>query len=362
MTNSRKWSTSLTCLVISKLNAVIFAGGFLATFSWPLHAQQSAAPTPPAVASALTVDDQQAGESEITDIEEYLLSPVTIADVLGDGGPPRPFIVSARAEYQFKTDIDNASDFSVSRLVGGGGVLFPLGQRTAGAVGAAFSHTDYDFDADAAFGGGEAWGDVQGQHGFLIVKHLLDRNWSVIGGAVCSFSGETGADTSSTFTGGGFIGGGYRASEDFYVQLGVNVSSQLEDDASVLPIFRLNWQIDEHWRFRAGVMETGATDTVGAGITYWINEQWSVHGRVGYVNRRFRLDDSGFAPEGVGQDRQYRAALSLTWEPNRNVQVGMIGGIAFGSDLIAENDDGDRIFKEDYDPVPFVSARLRWQF
>lgn len=306
-------------------------------------------------------DDLPAGESEGTELEDALVRRVSFADKFGERDP-RPFILSGRAEHQFSTEIDTAGDFSLTRAGGAVGVLFPLGQSTAGAIGAAYTYASYDFDDAAAFGGDEAWGDVQGRHGFLIVKHLVDRNWSIIGGVVGSFTGETGASSSSSFTGGGFIGGGYRVSEDFYIQLGVNVASQLEDHVSVLPVFRLNWQIDDRWRFRAGVLETGATDTAGAGITYRFDEHWSAHGRVGYVSRRFRLDDSGFLPNGIGEESAYRAALSVTYEPNDQVQIGLIGGLTFAGELAGEDDSGERFFRENYDAVPFVSVRLRCEF
>ena len=37
-------------------------------------------------------------------------------------------------------------------------------------------------------------------------------------------------------------------------------------------------------------------------------------------------------------------------------------GFAFGGELELKDESGHRLFKEDYDPAPFVGARLLWQF
>lgn len=333
------------------------AGCLAAGLPQSAMAQQPEAPPPVADFAADAEDD-----SDVAENEGYLPTPVTLADLLPSGRRPQPFLFGVRGEHQFNTDIDDAGEFSVTRFTGAGAVMFPLGQRMGGLVGGAYSHACYDFDDAAAFAGGEPWGDIQSVHFGGLFKYLVTRQWSVIGGGFGSFSGENNADSSSSFTGGGAIGAGYRASEDFYVQLGVAVYSQLEDDVSVLPAFRLNWRIDEHWRLRAGVLETGATDSVGVGLVYHFDDHWAVGARMGYIGRRFRLNDDGFAPEGIGEDEQYRGALSLFWEPNHNVQVVIAGGMTFAGSLRVEDEDGNRLFREDYDPGPFVSARLGFRF
>lgn len=330
---------------------------------WPdrAYAQESNPPAADAPTSSNVSYDQDVEDSEIEAVEEYVLAPAASPDVTNEERP-KPFIINARAEYQFDTGIDNAGDFNVARVVGGGGMKFPLGERLGGAIGGSYSYAGYDFDDDALFGGSEPWGDVQTAQFLAVLRYTVNDQWSILGGGTGAFSGESGADAASSFTGGGFLAGGYRASEHFYIQLGASVVSQLDDDPLVTPLVIVNWAIDDRWQLRAGVLETGATDAVGAGVSYRMNEQWSVGARVGYVIRRFRLDDSGFAPDGVGQDEQFRAALSLTWKPIPEMQVSLLGGAAFGGELRVEDDNGDRLVNEDYDPTPFVGAGMTWRF
>jgi hypothetical protein len=344
----------------SKTTRAVIVAGLVAGFGCCAWAQDAATVPVEEPHTAVLSRNEEIGDSDAEDADGYLFTPISLSE-LPEGARLKPFIFSAWAEHQFETNIDTAGDFSVSRAVGGGGMMFPLGRRAGGIVGGAYSYAAYDFDDAAVFGDDEPWGDVQTIPFAAVFKYMVDENWAIIGGGVGAFAGETGAATSSSFTGGGLFGGGYR-SDDFHFQLGVSVVSQLEDDPQVLPVFRLNWEIDDQWRIHAGVVETGAADTVGVGVIYDLDRHWSLGVRAGYVSRRFRLDDSGFAPEGVGQERQYRGSLALIWRPNPHMQVGVIGGVAFAGDLIVEDDDGDRIFKEDYDPTPFLGARMRLEF
>jgi hypothetical protein len=195
-----------------------------------------------------------------------------------------------------------------------------------------------------------------------VINYTVNEQWSISGGGIAAISAESGASSSDAWTGGGFIGGGYHASNSLVVQLGVSVTSQLEDDVLVLPIFVVKWQIDERWQLRAGGLDTGVSDAFGVGTTYKLNEQWSLSARMAYHRKRFRLDDSGFAPDGVGQDQRVNGTVLATWRPRQHLELSVLGGLAFAGELRVEDENGDRLFKEDYDPAPFVGARLAWRF
>ena len=247
------------------------------------------------------------------------------------------------------------------RLRGGGGVDVPIDERLSVQVVAAYSYAGYDFDDAAAFGGDEAWGGVSTFQAAVSGRYQLTEQWSVFGGLNGASAAEDALDSSS-FTGGGFAGAGYRVNEDLVISGGLSVVSQLEDDALVLPIFAVSWAINDQWQLRGGALDTGATEVVGVGVTYAFDEHVSVGGQVGYVLQRFRLDDSGFAPEGVGQDERARAAVVVTWRERPGVEASLLGGVAFAGQLRAEDNDGDRVFEEDYDPALFLGARLALRF
>lgn len=98
---------------------------------------------------------------------------------------------------------------------------------------------------------------------------------------------------------------------------------------------------------------------VGIGVMCRVDEQWSLGARAGYVRQELRPDDSGFAPDGAGEDRRSKAGLVLR---GRAVQLRVLGGLASGGELQIEKSGGDCLFKGDYDAAPFVGALLSLPF
>lgn len=298
-------------------------------------------------------------DSDIGAVEEFTLTPVPAVE---PGKPPVWSIINARGEYQFNTSIDNAGDFSVARALAGIGLKSPLGKRFSIAVGAVYDFAAYDFDDSPSFDGGEPWGNINTGRFLIDVDYNINENWLLFGGGLGAIAAESGAEVSDSFTGGGFIGAGYRVQDSLRIRLGVSVISRIEDNVLVLPLFLADWTIDKAWRVRAAVLDTGSSDVVGAGVTYRINERLSLGAQAAYLSQRFRLDDSGFAPDGVGEDERFKGTLLLSYMPLRQVTVSAVGGVVFAGDLLVEDERGNRLFKEDYDPTPFVGARLALRF
>jgi hypothetical protein len=309
---------------------------------------------------AQSYPDDSAGASDIGVIEEYSLYPVTAPQP----GEPRPirFVFSTRGEYQFDTGLDRAGDFSLTRANAGLGFSVPIADRFGIAIGTSLGIASYDFDRAAVFGGGRPWEAIYTGQVSAVANYTLDDAWTVFGGAIFGLAGEEGADFSDSITGGGMIGAGYRHSEGLIVRFGLSVMSQIEDDAAVMPVILVDWAIDDRWRLRMGSLDTGSADVIGAGLNYRISEQWSAGGRLSWVHSRFRLDDSGFAPEGVGQDDRFKATLVLNWRATDHLDLGLLGGVVFGGTLRVEDQDGGRLFEEDYDPTGFAGVRLAWRF
>jgi hypothetical protein len=230
-------------------------------------------------------------------------------------------------------------------------------------VTATYNFADYDFENSGAFAAGGPWGDIHAARVMAVGSYAIDKRWSVVAGGMAGVAFESGADISSSWTGGVFLAGRYQPSDRLSIQLGVSVASHLEDDPEVLP-FVIQWLIDEHWTFSAGALEFGTTDAIGAGAMYRVSDQLSLGARVGFIRQQFRLDDSsgGFAAGGVGQDERGKASLVLQWQPRPGLLVSVLGGVAVAGELKVEDQDGRRLFNQDYDTAPFVAARLAWNF
>lgn len=323
--------------------------------SAPPNAAGDAADAGADVDANAALDDFDVGE-----VEAFALTPAQPPP--GAAAPRTRYLASAYGAYQFDTDLDTAGDFSVARGRAAVGAKVPLGGRLGMSAMAGYELSSYDFNDAAGLGGGEPWDDIHFGQLVVTFDYAVDERWSVFGGPIVSFAAQSGAGVSDSITAGGIIGVGYRAANNLVLRLGVAASSELEDDASVLPSFVVEWAIDEHWQLRSGALDLGASNAVGLGIGYRFDHHWSVGGHVGFVSQRFRLDDSGVAPDGVGQDERSAAAVQVTWTPQPHLQVSVQAGAHFAGELQVEDEDGNTLSRDDYDPGAFAGASLRLRF
>ncbi len=175
------------------------------------------------------------------------------------------------------------------------------------------------------------------------------------------FTAESGADLEDAGSGGGFAGFAYRFSDRLTIGPGIGVVTQLEDDATVFPVVIINWKITDRLNLSTG---RGLGATLGPGLTLsWkATHKWnfSLGGR--FERLRFRLDENGIAPKGIGDDRSFPLFGGVVYSFSRQARASLVGGVKLGGELRLEDEKGRRITKEDYDPAGFVGFTFSLRF
>lgn len=277
--------------------------------------------------------------------------------------PKPPFVItfSSGLEHQFDADIDGGGDFSVSRL---GFALEARSQPLPDldlSVKFNYALDAYSFSGITALGGADPWEDVHTFGLQATASYHASREWTIFGGPILQISRESGADWDNAFSGGAVIGATYAYSEELVFGLGVGVLSQLEDSERAFPVLVLNWKISDGLRLTTQGGGRSATGT-GLELIWDRGDGWefAVGGR--YEFRRFRLDNSGAAPGGVGEETLVPFWVRASTQFDDNITVNLYGGFTFGGDLLMENQDGNRIGKEDYDPAAFLGISAKVTF
>jgi hypothetical protein len=267
--------------------------------------------------------------------------------ILGDGG----FV------YQSDADIDGGGSLQVFRYDLGVGGRIQLLDRLRWGNTFFFGVNDYDFDG-GGFSAGDPWSTTLNLRLGTTLTYGITEQWGVTAGGIFMFSPESGADWGDSFTGGGLVAGEYRHSETLFASVGVAVVSQIEDDVMVLPAVVINWLPAEDWKVRVGAVPVSGGAAAAAEVAYRFVDPIELGLGVLYQQRRFRLDDSGPAPEGVGEDDSLPVRLRLGWNINQNFSLNLLGGVVLAGDLRLENQNGNRLRSEEYDPAAYVGLRL----
>ncbi|MCL4220312.1 MAG: hypothetical protein KJZ65_02970 [Phycisphaerales bacterium] len=181
-----------------------------------------------------------------------------------------------------------------------------------------------------------------------------ERNtWFVTGFA--RSAGESGAEFDKTITGGGIVGFSHSFSDDFTLGIGVLVSSELEDDVYVIPVPIIRWNINERWSLNSG-------DRANVQLAYAPSDRWTIGAEVSWDRRRFRLDDEGPLPSGVVEERHVPVGVFAVFTPNPNIELAARVGAHLGSEIKIDDDNGDRVGKDDLESALYAGFDVRFRF
>jgi hypothetical protein len=238
---------------------------------------------------------------------------------------------------------------------------YSTAQRRRVSFAAAFGRDRYDFSGNADFSGSRPWKRINRLRFSVPVNWAVDDHWTLFFLPTLRFYGESGADLGDSATGGGLAGFSYRFSDRLTLGPGLGVLSRLEDSVNVFPILIIDWEITDRLSLKTG-RGLGATQGPGLALSYRASDAWSLALGGRYESLRFRLDDSGPAPDGVGEDRSFPLYLSATYNRGRDLQLSVIGGVELGGTLRVEDSRGRRITKQDYDTAPFLGLSFNFRF
>lgn len=153
-------------------------------------------------------------------------------------------------------------------------------------------------------------------------------------------------------TAGAVAGFSYRSSDSLKLGLIVGAFSNIEDSVSLLPIPTVDWDFADDWAFHMGLV-TAVDPGAGIEISYQMGDSMKLGLGASYQNRRFRLDDG----DAVGQERSAPIFAIVGWNPTKKISLNLLAGVSVSGQLRLEDDDGDKLAKDDYDPAPFVGLK-----
>jgi hypothetical protein len=266
--------------------------------------------------------------------------------------------------HRFDTDIDSGGDFSNDTLSFGLTVDRQLSDEVSLKFQTNYVVSSYDFTGTTGLAAFDPWDDIHTFNFGAALSFNPNDELGVFAGPVFQFSRESGADWTDGFTGGGIMGMTYQVSDRLVLGGGIGIVSQIEDDVRVFPIIIIEWQLADQWRIssRGPTAGRASLEFTGVELIWSPAERWEFALGGGSSFSRFRLDDSGFAPDGVGEDESIPLWLRASWKASNTFSIDAVGGFAFGGELTLDDSNGDGIARSDYDTSPFVGVLASIRF
>lgn len=291
-------------------------------------------------------------------------------DAEGDapGGPPAgvsaeplSFQLTLAGSHRFETELDEGAEYDVTSFVVEPELTWNASATTAWTFSVSYALDQYDFSGSGGLGGLDPWDDVSHLSVSALVRHRLNDDWTFFGGPSIRFGAESGANLDDGLSAGGFLGAGYRVSDRLTIGPGIGLFSEIEGSVDVFPVLIVNWRIRDDLTLRTGG-GTGASRGPGLELAWQLDDSLEFALGSRYDSDRFRLDDEGVAPDGVGEEEGFSLVAGLRWRPTDNVDLAAFGGVRFAGKLVLEDEDGNELFDEDVDPQPVLGVNLSLRF
>lgn len=269
--------------------------------------------------------------------------------------------LQAGAVHQFETSLDSGGDMSAGRFFVSGGVGKMFYGRWRLGVSLGYGETDYSFSGATGFGGLDPWNRIRDLRVSLPIQYFASESWTFYAIPSLRYNAESGASLSDGRNGGVLAGAAYRVNDRLTIGPGFGVFSEIEDDTSFFPILIIDWKISDTLSLDTG---RGFAATRGPGLQLrWIYSprwQFALGGR--YEKTRFRLDDSGPALGGVGQDKAVPLYVQAEYQISEDIRFSLIGGAETGAKLRLEDASGQPISSSDLSTAPFLGATFQARF
>jgi hypothetical protein len=265
--------------------------------------------------------------------------------------------IQAGSVYNFETDMEGGGAFAVNRYFIEAGIARMWSFDRMIAFSAGYGQDDYQFSNL----GTQPWNNIDAYRMGLFGRWRVSRGWVLFAGPSVRSYGETGSDLDDSLTGAFFGGASYTFGDRLTLGPGVVVAGQIEDRTQYFPVVLVNWNITENLSLETG---GGFAATAGPGLSlvYELSDHWKTALTGRYEKKRFRLNGSGLAENGVGEDRNVPIIGNLTYFFYPAGYVSGIIGYNFAGELSADDSNGNALYQREYDPSLSVGLVASFRF
>jgi len=270
------------------------------------------------------------------------------------------FSISAGYQHTFNTSLHNGGDYEVNRV----GLELKIKTKVADdwrlEGNLRYMFDNYKFSGATNLGG-NPWSDINTLQLDVRAQWWMNNDMALIFGPFLMWSRESGASWSDSLTGGAFAGVMFVSSAKFAWGGGIGLSSQLEDSLLVYPILFLDWKFTDSMKLSSVAGPVGLAFT-GVEWVWEFVEHFELGVGARYEFRRFRLDESGVAPNGVGEDTEIPFWGRLSYRFNEHVAIDGYAGFIVGTEFILDDSGGNRLGSDKSDAAPTIALAVRIDF
>jgi hypothetical protein len=182
----------------------------------------------------------------------------------------------------------------------------------------------------------------------------IDPDWTAFIGVFGQSAGAPDEHFGQTTTGGGFAGVRRKISDTFALTLGIAARSQLEHNASVLPLIGFEWDITDKLKL--------SLEGTGLELAWDVSNHWDLRAIASFQDRAYRLDQNGPLASGILRDRRALLGLQAEWTPAIWFSLRGDLGVVIWSQVEFDNSSGNKFDELNANPALYAGLTATFQF
>ena len=261
--------------------------------------------------------------------------------------------------HQFNSNIDNGGEFGVTRS----GFELRLSRKMTDQDSMKFKfkveRDDYDFGGVAGLGLQNPWSAIDTVDFAISWFHAIDQDKTLFAAGLVRSSYEH--DFSDGLVGGGSAGFIQRYSPTFTLGLGAGILGQIHDDPYLYPVIILDWEISENLRLSSDLVSRFGSQS-GVELVWTPNSEWTIGVGITYNYNRFRLNDSGIAPNGAGEATSWPLSFRATRHVSPDFDFTFYAGIVYNGELRLFDQSRNQLSLDKYDEAGVIGIMGQIRF
>jgi len=260
----------------------------------------------------------------------------------------------------FNTDLDSGGDFHWATGIVGGSLTRQFTPQFSAGIALRYDFQDWKFGSPSAFGGQAPWKYLNAPNIAVDLNYAFQPDLLIGVTPMVGWGYESGAGSGNALIYGAIATATKVFSPSLVLGIGAGVIRQV-DETKVFPFLIIKWQIDEHWRL-ANPFDAGPAGGAGVELAYAPDDLWEFAIGGAYRSYRFRLNDSGPAPGGVGENRFAPLFARVTRNLGPRTRIDLYAGVCVLGRLSVDDASSNGFAQDDYKTAPAIGITLAHRY
>lgn len=262
--------------------------------------------------------------------------------------------------HQFQTDLDVGGSVTVNRHFLRLNAVRPANRNLMIGLGLSYDYERWDFDNVADIAGASPWDRIHRIGLSLPLLYAPSAEWRFAAIPTIELAGTPDAKWEESLSYGAILNAMKVFSPRLSLGLGAGLYNQMEE-VTAFPFIAVKWRINDDLLLQ-NPFKAGPAGPAGLELVLFPDRAWSFATGGGYRSYRFRLDDGGDVPNGIGQNRFTVLFVRVARSISPLITLDLSAGALLNGELSVENDNHHKVGSTDYDTAPIVALTVSGRF